>query len=219
MARTRKKKEKIPSIVDTRNASKETRNKIHGTVQASNDAAHNILDIAKETNKLANDADETVHEQGAQIDDITDQMADVQLQTKKAEKKVGAIRSLWRAFVYAITPKCLQPSKTELDEVSVDEIQTTQDQQKHKRGSTAEGSSGPAVTFLFDEKTQKVEDDTYQTLASASDVLDEMNKTARRTNRELRRQNQRLDQAQEIGDDTNKRLNKANKGAKKYLKS
>lgn len=219
MARTRKKKDKLPSIVDTRDASKETRDKIHGTVQVSNDVAHNILDIAKDTNKLASETDETVHEQGAQIDDITDQMADVQLQTKKAEKKVGAIRSLWRAFVHAITPKCLQPSKTELDEISVDEIQTAQDKQKHKKGSVAEGASGPAVTFLFDERTQRVEDDTYKTLASASDVLDEMNQTARRTNKELRRQNKRLDQAQEIGDDTNKRLDKANKGAKKYLKS
>lgn len=216
MGRKRKKKDPLPPIiVDTRAASSETKRKIHDTVVDTNHAAHSILDIADETLGVAKKTDGIVHEQGEQIDQIVDAVTDLHLDVKQSEKKVDGIRSIWHRFVNWITPKCLQPEKTEIDQ-SVDEIRTTQD--RAPKVDPANDAGGASVTFLFDEKTQRVEDDTFSTLATASDVLAEMNSTARRTNKELRRQNKVLDQVQEEAEGTEGKLKRTNKKATDFLK-
>lgn len=228
MARTRKNKNAketpviLPDIIiDTRKTPKKNKKEIHKTVKETNNTAHRILDIATDTHDIAYSANDKVHEQGEKIDRISGTVADTHLTVKESKATVKGINSIFSTLKNFFTPKCLKAQKEEIDDTVKHEIQTQRDKdaklkKKNKRGGDIEAQS-PAMTILFDNKTQGIVDETHETLTTVEDVLADLNRLARETNKEVRRQNGVLDQVEDLVDDTNKDLDKTNKVAKKYL--
>jgi len=212
-------------IINTTSHPKKKKKEIHKIVKDTNHTAHSILDVVEDSHMIANSANDKVHEQGEQIDRIGNVVADTHLTVKESKSKVKGIHSFFSAMKIFFTPKCLQAQKEEIDDTVKHEIQTQRDKDtKRKKNSGKSGKRGsdieiqsPTVTILFDSKTQAIAQDTFDTLTTVEDVLGDLNRLARETNKEVRRQNGVLDQVEELVDETNKNLAKTNKVAKKYL--